>query len=64
MCNKCKRYKKEIEFEYMYFQREYKHVCRECDGYKRPLDITKPKLNKIIPEDPGELSGNSGELSS
>ena len=37
----------------MYFQREYKHICRECDGYKRPLDITKPKLNKIRNSDPG-----------
>lgn len=53
MCNKCKRYKKEIEFEYMYFQREYKHVCRDCDNYQRPLDITLKKPNKIQEPDPG-----------
>lgn len=47
MCNKCKQSKDEIEFEYIYFKREYKHLCKDCDDYKRPLEITNSKLNKI-----------------
>lgn len=54
ICNQCKQRKNEIEFEYQYFRKKYKHVCRDCDGYKRPLDITIPKLNKMCdPEGPG-----------
>lgn len=53
MCNKCKRYKKEIEYEYMYFKREYKHVCRDCDGYQRPLQMTMTKPNNIQNQRPG-----------
>lgn len=47
LCNKCHNRLKEIEFEYEYFKKKYKHTCKECDGYQRPLDITNSKLNKF-----------------
>ena len=30
-CYTCKKIKKEIEFEYLFFSKEYKKDCKKCD---------------------------------
>jgi len=42
LCNKCLKYIKEIEFEYIYFHREYSKICKECEKNK-PSEINKDK---------------------
>ena len=32
LCNKCQERKQEIEFEYHYFQKQYSHVCKQCES--------------------------------
>lgn len=56
ICNKCREYKDETEFEYIYFQRKYKHICKECDEPIKP--------NKITSGISGNISGTSGNISS
>ena len=32
LCNKCQERKQVIEFEYHYFQKQYSHVCKQCQS--------------------------------
>ena len=29
-CTKCGNAKKEIEFEYLFFQKKYNNICKDC----------------------------------
>lgn len=32
ICNKCREFKKEIEFEYYFFKKEYSRTCKQCES--------------------------------
>jgi len=58
ICYKCKKSKDILDYQYLYFKREYSRICKECEPIIKP-----PEPNKMSTRDPGEdLDNLSNDL--